>query len=366
MRLSHDALMDLREVAKEILGAEYVAALRVALFAGIDVPKPADLPQVGIPADQLYIDLMNLNQGAGIAGVPPLKTWMLNLVTLRGNHASIGRLRQIHDKWMVSAAAQAVRGHLVFECCDDKARHPLLDRGPLRDFLHQTVERTALNVWSVVGDPASGKTYSRRFIRLAADRFGIRLVEVDTLQDLLDAYTPRDLVAAILAPLGEDCSGMPEQGELQEARWLKDLRDWVLSKLHGVEDTWIVLDHFDDETVTTATRGLIKRLVEKILYERSYPPMVLLGYERQAQSDELNDDVEREPTGAIHRSHVEDYYRTRFAGLPPNELHQAVAIAVDEVYARLPVEHLHRDINTAIRQVNKGLEERNVTAIIGG
>ena len=373
--LVHQSFLKLYATAGAILGSGYTETQRKIYFAAVPPGFLGRLAVNSVPTYQLFSDLQAMNERmVPFEGVIPLEVWLRNLTALHSTHPQTAQLQAFLDqiKTPVPAAPDALPDpapivvggapangesgtelpDLVFEACCDAARLPLLNRHALRSSLRDLVEGN-FRALSVLGEPLSGKTYSLQFIHHVAKASGRLVHTLDVRSQDLDAYGPGDLAEDLVEVL--ETAAVPPEKRSQTARWIKQLRNWTVEQFKTrLNDFWIVLDHFDDETVEEPTKRLIQQLIQRSEVGR-LPPIILLGYERPDEPERLERTIHREEIGAIGKDEVERHYRSLLADNGSQPDPEAVEAAVEAVYNQLGGDPEVGDLSRAVQAVDEAL-----------
>ncbi len=362
--LVHESLLKLYETTGAILEAAYRDPDRQNYFAGVPPTFLARLVVNAKPAHQLFSDLKEMNDAIlPIEEVTPLEIWLKNLVMLHDGHPKTAQILNFLDQISVSgpdgdggaepgAGSSTVPADLVFQACCDGARLPLLNRQALRGSLRDLVEGNC-RALSVLGKPLAGKTYSLQFIHHVAKACGRLVHTLDVRSQGLDTYGPADLTEDLVEVL--ETGAVPPEKRSQTPRWVKQLRNWTVEQFRNrLNDFWIVLDHFDDETVEESTKRLIHQLIRRS-EEGRMPPIILLGYERLNEPEQLERTVRREEIGAIGKDEVERHYRSLLVVNGSQADPGAVEAAVEAVYGQLNGNPDVSELSRVVQAVDEAL-----------
>lgn len=248
-------------------------------------------------------------------------------------------LQNFHQQYQASIQPPAwyqPRNH--FETCFIPGRRAFINRKSLRQFIRE-LEDEQLKVLVIDGAPVSGKSYSSHLISyIAKERKRYKVVRIDLKQDALTDYTPQDLARSLARQMKLDLSGFPERDpHAQVAKWVQELRDWIIGEVNCLEESWcVVIDGFQQTVISNETLDLIKYLAAWADNEMPVLSFVLLGYSDKLPAEE-NSNIRREDISQIEDIDLKEFFEQLYAekNVPVNS--ELVDSAITTVNSRIQI-----------------------------
>lgn len=216
---------------------------------------------------------------------------------------------------------------------------PFVNRQVLRDHLRELASDNGSRILAVSGAPGSGKSYSINFIsHIAYKTKQSRLIWIDIEQAARATFGPEQFVRSLVNQMGRRASVslIPKQGASQEARWLIELRDWIVGEISQTEVVWwLVCDGLCHQDVPIDTRDLLRHLIKIAHVNVPQLRVIVLACTPEILPADLLPFIRQEDTVAISRPEVKDYFqrlvKDRIIRVDSAALDEAVKIVFENV-----------------------------------
>lgn len=219
-----------------------------------------------------------------------------------------------------------------------KAGQPFVNRRTLRNYLRELSLDDGSRILAVSGPTGAGKSYSVNFIAHLAQRIKrFKLLLIDVEEKTRATFNPDQLVRDLMNQMGRRSSitMIPKRGDTQDARWLIELRDWVVGEINQTRDTWwIVCDGVCHPDVPSDTRELLTHLIKITHLNVPQLRVIVLACSPAVLPTDILPFIRQENTELIGQPEVKEY----FEQLVKTKIIKADSAAVEEavriVFAR--------------------------------
>lgn len=224
-----------------------------------------------------------------------------------------------------------------FEAYLLKAGQPFVNRRILRQHLRDLSAKNGSRILAVSGPPGSGKSYSVNFIaHIAYQVKRCRLVLIDVEQTARATFNPDQFVRSLVNQMGRRSSiGLiPKQGETQDARWLIELRDWIVGEINQTNEIWwLVCDGVCHPDIPSDTRELLTHLIKIAHLNVPQLRIIVLACASTVLPPDILPYIRQENTESIGQREVKEYFdqlvRAKIINADAAALDEAVRIIFD-------------------------------------
>jgi hypothetical protein len=193
-----------------------------------------------------------------------------------------------------------------------KAGQPFVNRRTLRAHLRELTWPDGSRILAVSGPPGTGKSYSINFIAHVAQRMkSFKLLLIDVEEKTRATFNPDQFVRSLINQMGRRSSiGLiPKQGETQDARWLIELRDWIVAEINQTTQTWwLVCDGVCHTDVPSDTRELLTHLIKIAHLNVPQLRVIVLACTPAALPTDILPFIRQENTDIIGQPEVKEYF----------------------------------------------------------
>jgi hypothetical protein len=189
---------------------------------------------------------------------------------------------------------------------------PFVNRKVLRDHVKE-LATDGSRILVVDGPPSSGKTYSLNFISHISDTLqNCRIAWIDVEQGIRANFSAEQIAVSIVSQMGRRASldYIPKQNELQEARWLLDLRDWLIGEINQTNITWwIVCDGLCHVDVPPSSRDFLRLLMRSAHFNVPQLRVVILAYKDDILPPDIASFIRKEKISDIGPPEISEYFK---------------------------------------------------------
>jgi hypothetical protein len=219
-----------------------------------------------------------------------------------------------------------------------KAGQPFVNRRTLRTHLRELTWDDGSRILAVSGPSGTGKSYSVNFIAHVAQRMKrFKLLLIDVEEKARATFNPEQFVRSLVNQMGRRSSiGLiPRQGETQDARWLIELRDWIIAEINQTNDTWwLVCDGVCHPDVPSDTRELLTHLIKIAHLNVPQLRVIVLACTPAVLPTDILPFIRQENTESIGQQEVKEYFEQLVGAKIIKADSAAVEEAVRIIFAR--------------------------------
>ena len=226
-----------------------------------------------------------------------------------------------------------------FEAWLLRGGQPFVNRQALRDYLRELSGPNGSRVLAVAGPPGSGKSYSVSFISHISESLkSSRIIWIDVEQTTRATLDPDQVAVRIVTQMGRraSLSFMPRKGESPAARWLVELRDWIVGEVNQTDTVWwLVFDGLCHPDVPLDTRDLLRHLIRITHVNVPKLRVIILACTDDILPPDILPFIRRELISNIGRLEVREYFerlsKARIVNADSTALDEAVTIVLQRI-----------------------------------
>lgn len=198
-----------------------------------------------------------------------------------------------------------------FEACMLRGGLPFVNRALLRSVMRELSNEGGSRVLVIDGPKGSGKSYTRHFVsHIAESHPNSRVLWINVEDSVRTRFTPDQFAISIVTQIGRRSSlaYIPIQ-QAQTARWIQELRDWLVGEISQTTETWWLLcDGLSFPDIPTDTKDLLKLLMRSAHVNLPTLRIVAISYSEDMLPTDIVHFIRREQITTIGTSEVKQFF----------------------------------------------------------